>query len=231
MAWLGAYGIDLNFGCPAKSVNRHDGGATLLKDPQRIFNIISYMKAHLPPNLPLTAKVRLGFSDKSKCLDIAKAVDSAGATRLTIHARTKTEGYKPPAHWEFIAKMKSVVTTAEVVANGDLWTYQDFVNCQKITGCSSFALGRPAIAKPGLANEIKTYLKFKSHSELSWSDLTKTHLPCFINRCLKLKGERFAIARTKQWVKFLSQEYPDAAKSFEVIKTSQCLDKLRLQLF
>ncbi len=227
---LGAPGIDLNFGCPAKTVNRHDGGATLLKDPQRIFDIISYMRKRLPENIPLTAKVRLGFSDKSKCKDIAKAVDQGGAARLTIHARTRAEGYKPPAHWEYIAEMKSVVKSAEVVANGDLWNYQNFLRCKEITACDSFALGRPAIAKPGLANEIKNCLKSKPNNELSWNNLTKAHLPDFINMCFDLKGEKFALARTKQWVKLLGQEYPNAAKSFEVIKTSQCLNEMRSQL-
>ena len=151
---LGALGIDLNFGCPAKTVNRHDGGATLLKNPHRLFDIITAVKKSV--NVPVTAKVRLGFDNKDLSQDIARAVDAAGAAQLTIHARTKIEGYKPPAHWEFIALMKEVVKIP-VVANGDLWTLEDYIQCRNITGCEDVALGRSALARPGLANEIKGF--------------------------------------------------------------------------
>ena len=86
---LGAPGIDLNFGCPAKTVNRHDGGASLLKDPNRIYKILTELRKHLPKDYPLTAKVRLGFEDKSLHKEIAKAVEDGGADWIAIHARTK----------------------------------------------------------------------------------------------------------------------------------------------
>ncbi|MCB0357752.1 MAG: tRNA-dihydrouridine synthase family protein, partial [Bdellovibrionales bacterium] len=132
---LGAPGIDLNFGCPAKTVNRHDGGASLLKNPERIFQVVAAVRKATPAHLPVTAKVRLGYSHKNFCQDIAQAVEAGGAQQLTVHARTKMEAYQPPAHWEFIAKMKSAIKTIPLVANGDIWTFEDFLECKKITGC------------------------------------------------------------------------------------------------
>lgn len=115
---LGALGIDLNFGCPAKTVNRHDGGASLLKSADRIFNIIKTVRSHVP-QIPVTAKIRLGYDDPTQCLENAVAATEAGATWLTVHCRTKTDGYKPPAYWEWIPKIQQV-TKIKIIANGDI---------------------------------------------------------------------------------------------------------------
>nr|WP_198264286.1 tRNA-dihydrouridine synthase [sulfur-oxidizing endosymbiont of Gigantopelta aegis] len=86
---LGAEGIDLNFGCPAKTVNRRDGGASLLKFPDRINQLVYSVRQAVPANIPVTAKMRLGFDDQSLAHDNAQAIQDAGADWLTIHARTK----------------------------------------------------------------------------------------------------------------------------------------------
>jgi tRNA-dihydrouridine synthase C len=118
-AELGALGIDLNFGCPAKTVNRHDGGATLLKSSDRLYNIVKAVRDAVPKNIPVTAKIRLGFDEPSACLANAEAIEAAGADWLTVHCRTKTDGYKPPAYWEWIAKIKEV-TKIKIVTNGEI---------------------------------------------------------------------------------------------------------------
>ncbi|MEO0337441.1 MAG: tRNA-dihydrouridine synthase family protein, partial [Pseudomonadota bacterium] len=143
---LGAPGLDLNFGCPAKTVNRHDGGAALLKNPERLFNIISEIRKVVPKSFPVTAKVRLGFEDKTLVREISQACSEGGALRLTVHARTKVEGYKPPAHWEFIAIMKEV-SKIPVIANGDIWNLEDYQRCREISGCADVALGRCLMAR------------------------------------------------------------------------------------
>ena len=222
---LGAPGIDLNFGCPAKTVNRHDGGATLLKNPDRLYSIISAVKRALAPKssqsdrVPVTAKVRLGFDSKELCLDIARAVDSAGADRLTIHARTKTEGYRPPAHWEYIAQMAEVVTGCPVVANGDIWSVQDYFEVRKVTGLEDVALGRGLVARPDLALQIRKALADEDHTPLSWKDLEGEILPRFVSESIRLRNADFALARLKQWTRLLGRTYPEAQLYFEKIKT------------
>jgi tRNA-dihydrouridine synthase C len=101
-AELGAPGIDLNFGCPAKTVNRHDGGATLLKEPERLFRVLTAVRASVPARIPVTAKVRLGFDHKDFHREIAEAAERGGAAHIVVHARTKSEMYTPPAHWHYI---------------------------------------------------------------------------------------------------------------------------------
>ena len=151
---LGAHGIDINFGCPAKTVNRHDGGAALLKEPQRLFDVVSTIKKQVGVDKHVSAKVRLGFSDKSLVLDIAKACSEAQASWITIHARTKEESYRPPAHWNFIRKMKEV-SSIPVFANGDLWDLEAYKRCQVESSCDDVMIGRGLMRNPFLAQEIK----------------------------------------------------------------------------
>lgn len=218
---LGALGIDLNFGCPAKTVNRHDGGATLLKCPDRLFNIIKTVRAAVPSETPVTAKIRLGFEDPSACLENAKAAEEAGATWLTIHCRTKTNGYKPPAFWEWIPRVQEV-TKIRIIANGDIWGYKELKECHRITGCSDFMMGRAILSNPFVFKETKEALQNetlqKSDSlELNWQN-TKSLLPSFFQASTDYINEHFATARTKQWLRGLSMKSIEAKSIFDEIK-------------
>src|SRR5690349_5251397 len=90
-ASLGALGVDINFGCPAKRVNNHDGGASILRSPARAELITRAVRAAVPSAIPVTVKVRLGWCDSDSVVDIAKAAEQGGASWLTIHARTKQQ--------------------------------------------------------------------------------------------------------------------------------------------
>ncbi len=222
---LGAPGIDLNFGCPAKTVNRHDGGAKLLQNPHRLFDIISAVKKAAPGQV-VTAKVRLGFEDKSLSNEIAQAVDQAQAHHLIIHARTKVEGYKPPAHWEYIAKMKEHCPNTKVIANGDIWTVEDYKLCRNIAGCEDVALGRGAFANPYLAKAIKSEIP-DSDSDSQWKELETRWLPQFIHKSLEFKNEHYAVTRTKQWTKFLGRNFIPSGNLFESIKRNRSLEEVK----
>ena len=208
---LGAPGIDLNFGCPAKTVNQHDGGASLLKKPERLYDVITAVKRALPAQHPVSAKVRLGYEDKSLHRDIAQAVQQAQACHLTIHARTKKEGYRPPAHWEFIRKMKEEVQIP-VYANGDIGSPEDFQKCYQVTRCKRVALGRGALKNPFLALELKGITPHIS--------LDKTIIPLFLQKAYRFRGEKFALSRLKQWYCFLDP------KVFHDIKRVQSFKNL-----
>src|SRR5690606_39188939 len=101
----GARSIDLNFGCPAKTVNRHEGGACLLRQPERVHAIVKAVREALPLSVPVSAKIRLGYEDRSTYLENALAIAEAGADELTVHARSKADGYKPPAYWSYIGEI------------------------------------------------------------------------------------------------------------------------------
>lgn len=227
---LGAPGIDLNFGCPAPTVNRHDGGATLLKNPSRLFDIISSVRKSVPSHIPVTAKVRLGFDHKENIVQIAQAVEAANADMLTVHARTRSEGYKPPAHWQYIRIMKEHLVNTKLVANGEIWNVDDYLNCKNQSGCEDVALGRGAIAKPDLALQIRNHFDQSKKELMNWEHIQKTLLPEFILRSSNYRDHNYAIARTKQWLRQLARQYPKAELGFEVIKRLHHTEEIKTAL-
>lgn len=157
-AQLGAPAVDLNFGCPAPTVNRHDGGATLLKFPDRIRGIVSAVRAAVPKEVPVSAKIRLGWDCDDAVFANAEAAAEGGASWLTIHGRTRDDGYKPPARWEPIGQVRERLRIP-VIANGDLWTLDDVRRCYETTGCTHFMIGRGAMAEPELAGRALQWLQ------------------------------------------------------------------------
>ncbi len=235
---MGALGIDLNFGCPAKTVNRNDGGASLLKDPERIFHIVRAVRNAVPKTHGVSAKIRLGFHDKSRFLEIAHAAESGGAQFLTVHARTRDEAYVPPAHWEYIAKIREALHIP-VVANGEIWSLEDFRACQQVSGCSSFMLGRGLIANPALAKKIQAEMNSSDDTaeelrrelspDLNWSEILNFYRE-FISLSEQKKSGSFAVARAKQWLKQFRRHYPEATPLFDQIKLCDNIELLRTQL-
>lgn len=220
-ASLGAPGIDLNFGCPAKTVNRHDGGATLLKNPERLFHVTSAVRKAVPANIPVTAKVRLGFEHKNFVVDLAQAVENAGASALTVHARTKMEMYQPPAHWEYIALMREAIQIP-VYANGEIWSVEDYWRCREISGCTHVALGRGLVARPDLARQIKASLQAQNNLSLPWQD-TKELLLALVQESSTI-SPRLGLGRGKQWLKNLGRTYPEAQELFSASRTYNEID-------
>ena len=118
--------------------------------------IVHTLRQRLPQHIPLTAKMRLGYEDKSLALECASAIENGGACALTVHARTKIEGYEPPAHWEWVRKIRDAVNIP-VTANGDVFSLQDYLDIKTVSGCDSVMLGRGAVIRPDLARQIKQY--------------------------------------------------------------------------
>lgn len=220
-AELGACGIDLNFGCPAKTVNRHDGGATLLQTPQRLFDIVTAVRKAVPAGIPVSAKMRLGFQDTSLVIENAKALNEARASFITVHCRTKIQGYRPPAHWEFVPMIQEQVQIP-VVANGDIQSLATWSKCKSITGAEQFMIGRSALTSPRLFQQIRN-----SHgvdqslgnevNAPTWSEV-KNLLPTFFEASEAYINSHFATSRTKQWMKALSMTHPEAKAVFDEIK-------------
>ena len=151
---ISAAGVDLNFGCPAKIVGRHGGGAVLLNDPALLNRIVNTVCSAVPSGFPVSAKMRLGVSDTSRAIECAQALADGGARSIVVHARTRDDGYRPPAHWEWVARIADAVKVP-VVANGEVWSVADWRRCRTISACSDVMIGRGAVADPFLANRIK----------------------------------------------------------------------------
>lgn len=212
VASLGAYGIDINFGCPAPTVNRNRGGAALLKEPDQMFAIVKAIRKAVPSIIPVTAKMRLGYDSTEQALVCAKALEDGGAEEIVVHARTKTDGYKPPAYWDWIYKIGSTVKIP-VVANGEIWTEEDAVRCKEISGCQDIMIGRGAVANPALALMIRG----ERNENLSWDEVKKILHRYWQSLEADMEVKSRA-GRIKQWLHYLTRQYPEAEKDFEIVK-------------
>lgn len=211
LAALNPAGIDLNFGCPAKTVNRHGGGSILLREPEKIRELVAAVRAAIPPDMLLTAKMRLGYEDKSLALDCARAMQDGGAQELVVHARTKVEGYQPPAHWEWIGRIRDAVAIP-VIANGEIWSIDDYLRCVEASGVEDVMLGRGIVANPALARLIR------GEEALGWSELQPL-LNVFWEQVKRHTQRKYYCGRMKQWLNFLRQTYPEAEAAFQTLRT------------
>jgi tRNA-dihydrouridine synthase C len=212
----GANAIDLNFGCPAKQVNNSDGGASLLRDPQRVYDVVSAVRKAVPDHVPVSAKIRLGFEDRSRYLDNAMAVFEAGASELAVHARSKVDGYKPPAYWEYIAKIKDAIDIP-VIANGEVWSVADYHRCREVSGCEDVMIGRGLMCQPDLARQIKADLAGEDYIPMTWAEIGPL-LHKFHNDTAPLYPSKFLGNRLKQWLAYLRLHYPEANDFFDTVK-------------
>ncbi len=201
----GAIGIDLNFGCPAPTVNRNDGGATLLKYPHRIEAIVRAVRDILPAHVTVSAKLRLGFDDPAAIDENSKRAEQGGAQWITIHGRTKTQGYTRPAYWKPIGKVSQSLSIP-VIANGEIWTVDDLKQCQEETQCIHFMIGRGALSNPIAAAQMRTHL---GQSPVTVEN--PIHVPEDLNP--KEWANFFEhyggeAARLKQWTRYLAHQKP-----------------------
>lgn len=212
----GADAIDLNFGCPAKTVNNSDGGASLLRDPYRVKDIVAAVRQAVPSHIPVSAKIRLGFEDRSRYMENALAVQEGGADLITVHARSKADGYKPPAYWDYIGRINDALNIP-VVANGEIWNLEDFKRCRQETGCEDFMIGRGLMAHPDLAREIKAHINGEDYQAMSWAEVC-TMLHGFHQGTVSYYSEKYMGNRLKQWLMYLRLHYPEADVFFEAVK-------------
>lgn len=225
---MGAPAIDLNFGCPSKTVNKHRGGAVLLDEPELIHEIVKAVRHAVPNDIPVSAKMRLGNRDKSRAFDNAVAIDEAGADSLAVHARTKVEGYKPPAHWEWIARIKDQVNV-KVVANGEVWTCEDYFKCQEISNCKDVMIGRGLIARPELGLMIKSMQLGQTPEPAAWNHVVQMLLYYFAHVEEKLPA-KYVHGRIKQWLRMMRPQREEAQPLFDEVKAVKDLVELRSRL-
>jgi tRNA-dihydrouridine synthase C len=224
----GARAVDLNFGCPSRTVNRHDGGATLLQYPDRIREIVAAVRAAVPGHLPVSAKLRLGWDNIQAIHVNADRAAEGGANWITVHARTKTQGYRPPAYWKPLGEVRARLHIP-VVANGEIWTIDDLRKCRDETACQHFMLGRGALADPALGGKAArelgvrgaTLVQPPARAETEWKPLILRYaelcstfgLPSF-----------YILSRVKQWLRMINHDGKSAW--FDELKGCQELGEL-----
>ena len=148
-------GIDINMGCPVYKLTSNFNGAALMKDPALAAEIIKKMKAAI--TVPLSVKIRAGWSDHNECIEFSKVVEDAGADLLTVHGRTKVQGYAGKADRDVVKKVKETVSIP-VLYNGDVFEEGDFTRALEQTGCDGVLIARGGLGNPWIFKQIEERL-------------------------------------------------------------------------
>ncbi len=230
---MGSPGVDLNFGCPAPTVNRHDGGATLLKYPVRIRSIVEAVRRAVPAHLPVSAKMRLGWDGIEAVFENAAQAAQGGASWITIHARTRMAAYQPPVFWAQIGKVKRELGSLPLVANGDIWTLEDFRKCREESGCEHFMMGRGALADPDLVHAVARELGLPADPSRNSTPLTQAAWAPLVERFIEISLEYFPVrsavlSRCKQWIRMANRHR--GLEWFDEVKRLESLEDLQTYL-
>lgn len=149
-------GFDINMGCPVYKIVNNFNGAALMKEPALATKIIQQVKAAI--TVPLSIKIRTGWSDDTECLTFAQVIEDAGADLITIHGRTKVQGYSGQSDWNRIAEVKQCVSIP-VLANGDIHTAPLAIQALKQTECDGVLIARGALGNPWIFSQIHDLLQ------------------------------------------------------------------------
>lgn len=209
-AELGATGIDINMGCPVRKIITGGAGSALMKNPEQAAKIIKSVKNAV--NLPVSVKFRKGWDNNSvNATDFAKMCEASGADFVTVHGRTRAQGYSGTADWNIIKAVKSAVKIP-VVGNGDVTSPQSAAEMIKQTGCDGVMIGRASLGAPWLTGEIAKYLKTGSLPQKQPAQEVKNTLLEHISLLTEYYGEKLALALSRKYVCWYSKNFHDAKR-------------------
>ncbi|MBR2735585.1 MAG: tRNA dihydrouridine synthase DusB, partial [Clostridia bacterium] len=187
--------IDINMGCPATKIVKENSGSALMKTPELCGEIVYAAKSVSP--VPITVKIRSGWSETTiNASEVAKICEQAGAAAITVHGRTKQQGYSGECNQDVIKSVKNSVKIP-VIGNGDIKCYQDAINMMHYTGCDMVAIGRGSMGNPWIFSEINAAnsgdeFKFPTLNEKI--DIMKLH----VEKLCQYKGEHCGIAEARK---------------------------------
>jgi nifR3 family TIM-barrel protein len=215
----GAHRIDLNCGCPSNTVTGKGAGSSLLKEPDFLHEVAKSIVQAV--SIPVTLKMRSGFDDTSLFKENLFAAQESGIRYLTLHPRTKADGYGPPANWDLIAQAKALLTIP-VVGNGDILTVDDALKMLKHTNCDALMIGRGSIINPFIFHQIKAHFAGMPYIP-KWDDLMKyfhvyrTEVPAEI-------PDKTRVNKLKQLMGFFFKGNANLLEMRQAILTSQYTD-------
>lgn len=215
----GAPRIDLNCGCPSNTVTGKGAGSSLLKEPDFLHEVAKSIVQAV--SIPVTVKMRSGFEDTSLFRENLLAAQESGIRYLTLHPRTKVDGYGPPANWDLIAEAKSILKIP-VVGNGDILNVADALRMLKTTGCDGLMIGRGSIINPFIFHEIKAHFSGKSYSP-EWQDLVR-YFTIYRAEVPAEIPDKTRVNKLKQLMGFLFKGSAELLEMRQSILTSQYSD-------
>lgn len=223
----GAPRVDLNCGCPSNTVTGRGAGSSLLKQPDLLYQIAKAM-VDAVPGTPVTAKLRAGFEDISLFRENLLAAQESGIAFLTLHPRTKVDGYGPPARWELIAEAKQLLKIP-VVGNGDILSVSDALRMLQMTQCDALMIGRGSVSNPFIFHEIRAHFSGIS-VDRSWPLLSQ-FLNVFVQNIPSTMPARSQISKLKQLIGCLFKANPQLLEKRQLMLTQHYPDPQSLLAF
>lgn len=218
--------LDINMGCPVPKIAlKSQAGASLLKDPDKIEKIVRSVVNAV--NIPVTVKIRSGWdSNIINCVEVAKRIENAGASAITLHARTRAQGYSGSADWSLIKKVKEAVSIP-VIGNGDIKTCYDAKKMLEETGCDAVMIGRGVLGNPWLIKECVDYLEDGTLPQRVSAKEKMQMLKRHFELLCKDKGEKLALLEIRTHALWYIKGLPGSAS----IKNQICQTKNSTELF
>ncbi|MBQ3683540.1 MAG: tRNA-dihydrouridine synthase [Succinimonas sp.] len=214
---LGAPGIDLNFGCPSRLVNRSLGGAAVLRTPDLVGDVARAVRDMVPPEIPVSAKIRLGWADAAEAPEIIRNLDRAGVSLITIHARTRHDVYAPgTVKWEAVKPLREL-TSIPMIINGDIIDPESCARARELSGLRDVMVGRQAVAVPNLERVLRGNAKpFDVRASLE----ACLRFAAILSRRTE---EHFIKARIKQFLGYVRKARPEIQDLFREVCRNETL--------
>ncbi len=218
-------GFDINMGCPVYKIVHNFNGAALMKEPKLAGEIIKAMKAVI--NVPLSVKIRLGWNDPEQCVEFAKVLEAAGADLITVHGRTKMQGYSGTADWVQVGKVKSAVSIP-VLCNGDIHKAELMPEALRASGCDGVLIARGALGNPWIFSQMHEILNGKTPTPVSFEERLRV-----IRRHAELHVEQYGpkgIVSFRKHLMWYFKGLPGAKMMREKLHAISTIEDLELAL-
>lgn len=203
----GAPRIDINCGCPSNTVTGRGAGSSLLKNPSYLYEVAKEVVDAV--SIPVTIKMRSGYEDISLFQENVLAAQSSGVSFITLHPRTKIDGYTPPARWDLIQDAKKLLRIP-LVGNGDVVSVESAIALLTKTQCDALMIGRGAVMNPFLFHQIRSYFAKKTFTP-DWTKL-ELCLSIYLQEMPPQLSEKGRIGKLKQFMSFLFKSNPTLLK-------------------
>ncbi len=218
--------IDINMGCPVPKVAvKSQAGSALLKDPNKVYEIVKKVVQSI--KTPVTVKIRSGWDSNSiNALEIAKKIEEAGAKAITIHARTRSQGYSGKADWNVIKQVKENINIP-VIGNGDIKTCYDAKRMLDETGCDAVMIGRALLGNPWLIKDCVDYLEYGIVPNQLTKEERINMLLKHLDNLMKFKSEKVAILEMRSNATWYLKKLPNTNKVKEDIFKVKTADEFK----
>ncbi len=217
--------IDINMGCPVPKIAlRNEAGSALLKNPALIKKIVEAVVEAV--NVPVTVKIRSGWDEASiNAVEVAQICEAAGAQAITVHARTRAQGYSGKANWQIIKDVVEAVKIP-VIGNGDVVTCYDAKRMLMETGCTAVMIGRALLGNPWLIKECLTFLKDETPPHPVGIEEKLSMMRYHFAKLVKLQGEKVAVLEMRTQFMHYLKGIPES----KGIKEKLCLAKSKKEI-